>query len=149
MIWNEKAIKILLPFPTSYYPWGWICFMCFHRNNRLPQAESGSSNESKLSSMKPDIKVICANNGTFSLIFFCGGRSLIFIKTYYLYYHVMGFLYIFLSVYSFLWKRMWAGDGERERGTEDPKWALSWQQRALCATQTHDREIVTWAKVRC
>ena len=30
----------------------------------------------------------------------------------------------------------WAGVG-RERETEDPKWALCWQQRAQCGARTH------------
>ena len=32
--------------------------------------------------------------------------------------------------------RAWAREGKRERGTEDLKWALCWQQRAWCGAWT-------------
>ena len=48
--------------------------------------------------------------------------------------------YIFFNVYLFLRERVCVpheqGTG-RERGTEDSKWALCWQQRAWCRAWTH------------
>ena len=43
----------------------------------------------------------------------------------------------FLMFYLFLSVRVWAGERQRERGTEDLKRALCWQQRAQCRAQTH------------
>ena len=33
---------------------------------------------------------------------------------------------------------MWTGEGQRQRGTEDPKQPLCWQQRARCGAWTHE-----------
>ena len=52
------------------------------------------------------------------------------------------FIYL-LNVYSFLRERAWTG-GSRE-GTEDLKWALHWQERALYRAQTYK----PWAVVQC
>ena len=42
---------------------------------------------------------------------------------------------------------VWVREAQREKGTEDLKQALCWQQTARCSAWTH-HEIMTWAKVR-
>ena len=40
------------------------------------------------------------------------------------------------------------GEGQRERGTENPTWALCWQQWARHGLELMSHEIMTWAEVR-
>ena len=59
--------------------------------------------------------------------------------TYYLVSIVIKHHILFLNVYYlFLRERERAGEGQRERGTEDLKWALHWQQRSQCGARTHE-----------
>ena len=45
------------------------------------------------------------------------------------------YFFIFFNIYLFLRERV--GEEQRERETEDPKWALHRQQRSRCRAQTH------------
>ena len=52
-------------------------------------------------------------------------------------------LFIYFEV-----EKEWMG-GQRERGTEDPTWALCWRQRAWCGAKTHkswDRDL-SWSRM--
>ena len=50
-------------------------------------------------------------------------------------------------MFIYFWER--ERERQRERGTEDPQQALCWQQRADVGLKLANREIMTWAKVRC
>ena len=54
----------------------------------------------------------------------------------YIYHSFFFFLMIFIYFLSERAKA-WAGEGQRERGTEDPKWAPCWQQQAQYGGWTH------------
>ena len=54
------------------------------------------------------------------------------------------FFVIFFNVYLFLRDRTWVGGGQRERGTEDLKQSLCWEQRARCGAGMN-YQIMTWA----
>ena len=41
-----------------------------------------------------------------------------------------------------------AREGQREKQTEDPKWALCWPQRAWCGASIHNLETMTWAEIK-
>ena len=57
------------------------------------------------------------------------------------------FIFFFFNVYLFLRGSEWAGEGQTEGRTEDPKHALCWQQRAQRRAQPHklwDHDL-TWS----
>lgn len=59
---SERAIKILLPFPTSYLPEAGIFFLIhFNQNNIINRMNAEASMKIRLSYIKPYIKEICKN----------------------------------------------------------------------------------------
>ena len=59
---------------------------------------------------------------------------------------IINFYYYY---YYYYWKRPreWVKEGQRERGTEDLKQALQWQQWSHVGLELMNHEIMTWAKV--
>ena len=53
-------------------------------------------------------------------------------------------------MFIYFWGRKHEWGRGRQRGTEDPRCTLRWQQQAWCGTQTHEPncEIMTWPEAR-
>ena len=87
------------------------------------------------------------NFGNIALYYFNGEMCLIYLFlgwwAFILFYFIILFypIKLFFKFIYLFWEResesVQMGEGHGERGTEDPKWALCWQQRAQSGAQTH------------